>query len=416
MQKSNRSIIRRGISLLCVLVLTAGMLLTGCGQTNDVTSGVGTTDFPVTVNEVTIQQKPEGVAVLSDNLADVVLALNYEAVLKARTADCTQSDLEVLPIVEPTDYAAMSGVGATLALVDELPGEEEVSAAASAGVTLLAIEPAKSREDLERLYSQVGAALQGGVTGYEKGGKTAKNVFITIDDVERVIPVSDTPKVSCYLFDAQGHGVTGDMFHSILFSSAGLTNAATDCTGGDFPLENLKLADPSYIFCPTGVKAQLEAAEGYKDLTAVKEGRVYEMDPTWMTCQGRGLIQAVSFMAGTVFPELLEDTGDGTQSTDSGDDTQSGGDSSSSATSSLPEGAPSGELKIGDEGDDVLRLQYRLQELGYLFVPPTGLFAEGTEQCVKDFQLLNGMVVTGVADEATIALLFSDEAVPRNAS
>ena len=114
--------------------------------------------------------------------------------------------------------------------------------------------------------------------------------------------------------------------------------------------------------------------------------------------------------------EPLEDTGDGTQSTDSGDDTQSGGDSSSSATSSLPEGAPSGELKIGDEGDDVLRLQYRLQELGYLFVPPTGLFAEGTEQCVKDFQLLNGMVVTGVADEATIALLFSDEAVPRNAS
>ena len=117
-----------------------------------------------------------------------------------------------------------------------------------------------------------------------------------------------------------------------------------------------------------------------------------------------------------MFPELLEDTGDGTQSTDSGDDAQSGGDSSSSATSSLPEGAPSGELKIGDEGDDVLRLQYRLQELGYLFVPPTGLFAEGTEQCVKDFQLLNGMVVTGVADEATIALLFSDEAVPRNAS
>ena len=187
MQKSNRSIIRRGISLLCVLVLTAGMLLTGCGQTNDVTSGVGTTDFPVTVNEVTIQQKPEGVAVLSDNLADVVLALNYEAVLKARTADCTQSDLEVLPIVEPTDYAAMSGVGATLALVDELPGEEEVSAAASAGVTLLAIEPAKSREDLERLYSQVGAALQGGVTGYEKGGKTAKNAFITIDDVDALI-------------------------------------------------------------------------------------------------------------------------------------------------------------------------------------------------------------------------------------
>ena len=45
---------------------------------------------------------------------------------------------------------------------------------------------------------------------------------------------------------------------------------------------------------------------------------------------------------------------------------------------------------------------------------PTGLYAEGTEQSVKDFQLLNGMLVTGVADEETLALLFSDEAKPRN--
>lgn len=64
----------------------------------------------------------------------------------------------------------------------------------------------------------------------------------------------------------------------------------------------------------------------------------------------------------------------------------------------------------------MLRLQNRLQELGYLFVRPTGLFAEGTEQSVKDFQLLNGMVVTGVADEATLTLLFSDEAVPRTSN
>lgn len=406
LRKTSSTRFHRGISLLCVLALMVGTLFAGCGPSNDVTSGVGTTDFPVTVNEVTISQKPEGVAVLSANLADVILALNYEAVLKVRTADCTQSDLEVLPVVDAQDYGAMSAAGATLAFVDELPGEDEVNAAASAGVTLLAIEPATSREDLQRLYSQVGAALQGGVTGYEKGQKTAKNVFITIDDIQRVIPDSDTPKVACYLTDAAGHGVTGDQFHSILFDSAGLTNAATDCTNGDFPLENLKLANPSFIFCPTGVKAQLEQTEGYKDLTAVQEGRVYEMDPTWMTCQGRGLIQAVSFMAGTVYPELLEDTGDGTET--SPDD--------SSSASSTPDGAPTSELKIGDEGDDVLRLQNRLQELGYLFVQPTGLFAEGTEQSVKDFQLLNGMVVTGVADEATLTLLFSDEAVPRTSN
>lgn len=396
---------RRLLALVCAAALAA-CTAAGCSPSNDVTSGVGSTDFPVTVNDVTISQKPEGVAVLSANLADVVLALNYELPLKARTADCLQSDLDVLPVVEADDYASMSAAGATLALQDGTPTQEQQDAASQAGVTLLGIAPATSREDLTRLYAQVGAALNGGVTGYEKGQKTASNVCITIDDVARVIPETSTPRVACYLTDASGGAVTGDQFASMLFESAGLTNAATDCTGGEFPLENLKLADPSYIFCPEGVKAQLEAADGYKDLTAVKEGRVYEMDPTWMTCQGRGIVQAVSFMAGTAYPELLES--DNGTSSDGGD-----GDTSSSA-SSLPEGTPEGTLKFGDEGDDVLRLQYRLQELGYLFVNPTGLYAEGTEQSVKDFQLLNGMLVTGVADEETLALLFSDEAKPRN--
>lgn len=58
-------------------------------------------------------------------------------------------------------------------------------------------------------------------------------------------------------------------------------------------------------------------------------------------------------------------------------------------------------------------MQNRLKELGYMFVTPTGEFAEGTEQSVKDFQLLNGLVVTGVADPEMLKLLYSANPVPR---
>ena len=70
-------------------------------------------------------------------------------------------------------------------------------------------------------------------------------------------------------------------------------------------------------------------------------------------------------------------------------------------------------MKPGDENETVKNLQLRLQELGYLFVSPTGLYGEGTEQSVKDFQLLNGLEVTGIADEQTLELLYSDAAKPR---
>ena len=400
---------KRGISLLCAIGLLLG-LLAGCGPANDVTSGVGSTDFPVTINEVTIGQKPEGVAVLSPNLAEVVLALGYEISLKAKTEECTHPDLDVLPNVASDDYEAMKAAGADLALLDEEPTEEQRSAASAAGVTLLAIAPATGREDLARLYSQVGAALNGGVTGYEEGQRRAENTFVTIDDISRVVPATDTPITVCYLLDAEGHAYTGDSLQGKLIESAGLVNAATDSTGNSFPLENLRLANPSYIFCPTGLKEILEQTEGYQELTAVQEGRVYEMDPAWMAYQGDGIKSAVMFMAGTVFPELWEtDDPDGTSSASSGSDASSG---ASSGTSS----GAGGTLQWGDEGDEVLRLQMRLQELDYMFVRPTGLYADATEQSVKDFQLINGMIVTGIADPETQALLYSSDAVPRPSS
>ena len=193
---------RRLLALVCAAAL--GRVHGGRLQpSNDVTSGVGSTDFPVTVNDVTISQKPEGVAVLSANLADVVLALNYELPLKARTADCLQR----------RPRSAARGGGGRLRFHERggrdrspcrtgRPRRSSRTRPLRPGVTLLGIAPATSREDLTRLYAQVGAALNGGVTGYEKGQKTASNVCITIDDVARVIPETSTPRVACYLTDA----------------------------------------------------------------------------------------------------------------------------------------------------------------------------------------------------------------------
>ena len=86
------------------------------------------------------------------------------------------------------------------------------------------------------------------------------------------------------------------------------------------------------------------------------------------------------------------------------------GSGESSGTTSANTGIT---LQKGDEGDEVLKLQNRLKELGYLFVNATGTFAEGTEQSVKDFQLLNGMTVTGIADPETLQKIYSDDAKPR---
>ncbi|WP_020072838.1 peptidoglycan-binding protein [Faecalispora sporosphaeroides] len=409
--------------LSAVLIVSA---FTGCSSKGDISSGAAKQDFPVTIGTVTLKSEPAGVAVFSPNLADVILAMGYEISLKAKSNDCDQEDLSVLPNVDPSDPAAVKATGATLALFGANPGDGITAALQKEGILSLILPAAASRSDLERLYSEVGAAIKGGSTGYQKGIKTANNIYLTLDDITRVIPETDSPVTVCYLYDAKGKAATGDMLAGKLIESAGLVNAFAGSNGGQASTEALTISNPQYIFCAEGVKKQLQESDKYKKLEAVQKNRVYEMNPTYMERQGRGMIQAVSFMAGTVYPELLEGTLPSSKPSEpaSSAPASSGGSSSSSsssatsgktpASSGQSAGAvPSGTYKRGDKSDAVKALQTRLDQLGYMFTAISGEYTAGTEQAVKDFQYLNGMEVTGIADPNTVAKLNSSEAKKR---
>ena len=67
-------------------------------------------------------------------------------------------------------------------------------------------------------------------------------------------------------------------------------------------------------------------------------------------------------------------------------------------------------VRSGDKGDEVKRVQMRLKQLKYLW-NADGAFGATTERALLYFQRKNGLDQTGIADEATQRLLFSDNAV-----
>ena len=69
-----------------------------------------------------------------------------------------------------------------------------------------------------------------------------------------------------------------------------------------------------------------------------------------------------------------------------------------------------GALKSGSSGTDVTRLQTRLLNLGCSVSEPDGDYGGTTARAVRVFQYANGLSQTGVADEQTLALLFSANA------
>ncbi len=284
------------------------MMVTGCGQaqTSSIVSDAAATDWPVKVENVNLTKEPAGVAVLSGNIADILLKLRYETILKARSEDCSQNELSSLPVYSLDQAKELKNLGVDLALTDQMPTPDQTKAFSDVGVVLLSFLPADGRADLSRLYTEVGAAVKGARTGYEQGVKMAEQVLMGIDSVARIIPNKNILLTGIYVSDIDGSVVTGDMFQNSILESAGVTNVAAGSEGGKMDLTALKRANPQVIFCPFGLKEKLENADIFEGLSAVKEGRVYEIDPNYMKWQGETVMFAVTEIAGFAYPELKQ--------------------------------------------------------------------------------------------------------------
>jgi len=71
---------------------------------------------------------------------------------------------------------------------------------------------------------------------------------------------------------------------------------------------------------------------------------------------------------------------------------------------------PYSTLKQGDNNEQVVAMQKRLQELGYLTGKADGIYGNGTKNAVSAFQLNNGLEATGIADRETQAVMFAEDA------
>lgn len=430
------------IFALGLAVLLVFTMLAGCSGDNSATGSESSTDssqpapaqqeYPITINGVEIKEAPTSVVTLSPSLADVMIALKCETLLTGRSEDCTAEDLASLPTVgtaKNLDMDKLKELKPQLVLTEEALSESQVKELNDAGITVLAQTPATTRETFETLYTNIGSALKGGITGFTEAQEKAQNMLMTLDDINRLIPASNTPITACYLYDTTGTVVTGDTFASELIEFAGAVNVASSSKNGKMELSALTTSNPNYIFCSSEVKDKLFADENLSKLKAVQDGKVIVMEPEMMELQGSTIIEAVTLMAGAMYPELTssssetssETSSEPTSSQPASEPSSSSSEASSAPSSSSSEAASSGSstnpfpkgttMKLGDTGENVTKLQQRLLELGHTYSDPTGTFDELTEQGVMNFQFLSDMVADGIADDALLDALYAPDAV-----
>ncbi len=396
-------------------------------------------DYPVRVASYTFSSKPATVVCLSDSVADIMIACGFADKIKGRTDECTQSELSSVESVgtksEPS-VRKIKELSPDVVFADKTVSADVVSSLNKDGVRVLNMITAQNATELETLYGSIGAVMDGNTDGRSIGEKKAKNLMLTMSDMQRVIPETDILPTACYVYDSDCKAATADTFCGKLFEYAGAVNAFAEAPEPDLMngisddnkyLEGIKRGNASFIFCDKGVKEKLMENPELASVTAIKNDAVYEIEANVFERQGATVTDTLAFLIETIHPELAENDKDESSKPEE----ESKPEESRPAEESKPaeeSSAPAikveadDSLEITDElsftkgtlYDEFPKVQMRLAALGYYDEADgfTGFFGEKSEEAYKAFQKENGLRDDGKVKTDELKLLFSADVKP----
>lgn len=298
--------------LLLGFVLVAG-LASGVGETEvepapgaddriEVTDSAGIT--------VAFDRYPARVISAAPNVTETIFALGKGDALVGRTDFCDyppgassvpsignlmDPNLETIVELQPDVVIASThfqrDVAATL---NEL------------GIPVLYFFDPKSFEGTYEIISRIGAAIGAEAEAERVVGQMRAEVAEVLKTVEEA---EHHPSVYYAIDFGQWGDFTagGDTFLGRLLEMAGGDNIASDLEGWSYSFEKIVEADPDLIICSVywDARERLLTTDGYKDLRAVAEGRVYEIDNNLVDRQGPRLAEGLRALAEIIHPELF---------------------------------------------------------------------------------------------------------------
>jgi len=368
-------------------------------------------DFPVTVGNVIFDEAPQKVAVLSDNLADIIIACGYEGKLAARSDACIQDDLQILPSVgtpDSPDSSKLRDLGVDLVLGDECLDPDLKKALSDNGIDVLIIKPAANENDLKKLYNNVASILGGSYNGKMKAMSTLNTVQRQLDNIKNVSGESHVVVTSCYIYDLDGDqcrvAVNSD-YASSLFEYASVTNVMAEDEDGIIGIDMLIRSNPQCIFCAEGVKEKIVGNKDLKSLSAVSSSRIFTLPKKYIELQGNTRVTAVDYLAAKshdmektlpTWPEELQEA-----------------QLEYVAPFTPKEGI---YYTVGESYEAIQYIEERLKELGYMEGKADKNYTDDTAYAISHFQSVNGLNVTGIADYDTLSILMSAAAKASNGS
>ncbi|MGX6601562.1 ABC transporter substrate-binding protein [Micromonosporaceae bacterium Da 78-11] len=298
-------------------VAAAALLLAGgCSSDDqDTTPAPGTTSastaasYPVTVDKLTLTQRPERIVSLTPSATEMLFAIGAGSQVTAvddqsnYPTDAPKTDLSGF---KPNAEAIAAKNPDLVVLSNDI--DKIVSQLDALKIPVFLTPAATTMDDTYKEIGQLGM-----LTGHQSEAETLhQEMTAKINAIVEGVPTRSKPLSYYYELDPTLYSVTSKTFVGSIFSMFGLSNVADaadpDGAKGGYPQispEALVKANPDTIFladskCCQQSPQTVAARKGWSTITAVKAGQVYALDDDIASRWGPRTVDLVQSVADAV--------------------------------------------------------------------------------------------------------------------
>ena len=296
-----KNLLKKITTLMVIMVFVLGTV--GCGSLKDSQSGnnsgssrvaeSGKTVYPVKITdsygkEITLTKEPEKIISAAPNITEIIFKIGAEDKLVGRTDYCdypeSVSSIESIGTMRTPDIEKILSLEPDMVIASTHFNEENSQKLQDAGINVISLYEENDVNGVYTMIETLGTALNRN----DEAQNTVNEMKDTIGKVTDAVSGLEEPTV----YYVVGYGEGGDFsapentFVGGLIKLAGGKNIVPASDSWSFTLESILEADPYIIVVRKGEKDAFMNADGYKELTAVKEGRVYEIDNNLIDRQG----------------------------------------------------------------------------------------------------------------------------------
>ena len=241
-------------------------------------SGCGDDGFPVKIGDTEVTAPPARVAVLSEQAASAIFALGYKSYLVGAPSEFLTTEIPGVTDLGNSmfiDFDKVYELAPDLIIAPAELTDTIKNNLASRNIKLVELKTPMKYSEVAPYYEALSKIFLGEVKYTE-----AYDPFM--GEAERIIADTKTAlngitkKVA--LFIEEGYVATGDTIAGEAMKKAGMINIADGETDYMMSAKAIREADPEIIFCPEGLSETIMNFESYKNITAIKNGAVYEVD------------------------------------------------------------------------------------------------------------------------------------------